>query len=138
MDSSCEICGAECCNAGLGMKREDMEPCGAWVPLNSRPEGYESLSAVLQDALAQAAEGKGAERHANGKPFEEQPIFVIQRLLIGHPLAGQAFQIIKKTIEAGRLYNIRGKEAAQHETYGAINYAAAMAKMFEELDMEAK
>ncbi len=36
--------------------------------------GYEKLADVLRRAYEQAAQGKGAERHASGKPFHEQPM----------------------------------------------------------------
>lgn len=36
--------------------------------------GYESLRDVLDRAFAQAASGKGHERHAVDKPFDQQPM----------------------------------------------------------------
>lgn len=35
---------------------------------------YEKLDDVLSRAFKQASMGKGAERHADGKPFHEQPM----------------------------------------------------------------
>ena len=80
---------------------------------------YDSLAQVLKEALLQAAEGKGRERHAVGDtPFEEQPIcFISRQVGIGFAL-GQA---IKKAIESQRL----DTEAAVRELLGAINYLAA-------------
>ena len=41
---------------------------------NMNEPGYESLAQVLQEAYDQAARGKGAERHANDLPFDQQPM----------------------------------------------------------------
>lgn len=96
-------------------------------------EHYASLAGILDGALEQASSGKGAERHANNQPFENQPIMQITRLLDGHPVGALAYQAIKKIIEAGRLYTIHGPAAAVKETMGAINYAAAMAIRLREM-----
>lgn len=100
--------------------------------------GYESLERILSDAYEQASGGKGAERHANAKPFDDQPIMQITRLLDGHPVASLAYQVVKKTIEAGRLYHIKGPDAAVRELHGAINYAAATVLRIQELAGETK
>lgn len=100
--------------------------------------GYESLERILSDAYEQASGGKGAERHANAKPFDDQPIMQITRLLDGHPVAALAYQVVKKTIEAGRLYHIKGPDAAVRELHGAINYAAATVLRIQELAGETK
>lgn len=81
--------------------------------------GYESLAAVLDEALAQAQSGKGSIRHATGQPFEEQPIIAISELLGTHH--GDLFQAIKKAQESVRLK----PGNAVHELLGAINYLAA-------------
>ena len=83
--------------------------------------GYESLAAVLQAAFNQAAEGKGAERHANGKPFHEQPMQVGSDLLGTD--AGLAFQAIKKLREGSAFEEL---ERWEREALGAINYIAGM------------
>lgn len=102
-------------------------------------DGYEFLRAEFAAAAEQASGGKGKERHANDLPFEDQPILAITRLLEGHPCGALAFQVIKKTIEAGRLVKLRGNDAAVAEIYGAMNYAAAMAIRLKELgEKEAK
>jgi len=90
--------------------------------------GYAKLTGVLNAALNQASEGKGAERHANGKAFDDQPICATSRLLEEAPgkIAGPAFQAVKKIIEAGGMSSKGKKDAAIHELYGAINYVAAM------------
>lgn len=100
--------------------------------------GYESLERILSDAYEQASGGKGAERHANARPFDDQPIMQITRLLDGHPVAALAYQVVKKTIEAGRLYHIKGPDAAVRELHGAINYAAATVLRIQELAGETK
>ena len=95
-------------------------------------DGYEKLDAVLYDAISQSQDGKGKERHATNNNYEDQVICVVGRLLKGHPFGAHAYQIIKKTIEAGRLYQIKGQEAAYQEMLGAINYAAAMSILIKE------
>ena len=89
---------------------------------------YAKLTGVFNAALEQASKGKGAERHANGKAFDDQPICVISQLLEKAPgkTAGPAFQAVKKIIEAGGMSSKGKKDAAIHELYGAINYVAAM------------
>lgn len=89
----------------------------------SRPvvtSGYESLASVLDEALEQAQNGKGKERHSSrGRTFEEQPIVAICDLLGSNQ--GDLFQAIKKAQESVRLK----PGAAIHELLGAINYLAA-------------
>lgn len=79
--------------------------------------GYESLVGVLQRALDQAQDGKGAERHADSKPFHEQPMQTIAAQVGIGFLTGQA---IKKTQESHGLP--AGRDVA--ELLGAINYLA--------------
>ena len=79
--------------------------------------GYESLRDVLDRAFAQAASGKGHERHAVNKPFDQQPM---QKLI---DLYGPGFalgQAAKKAQESQRLP--AGRDVA--ELLGAINYLA--------------
>lgn len=99
----------------------------------SGSDDYIELFKVLDAAFLQASGGKGKERHDNGLPFEDQPIMQITRLLGDHPVAALAYQVIKKTVEAGRLYHIKGADAAEREILGAINYAAAMILRMREL-----
>jgi hypothetical protein len=69
--------------------------------------------------------GKGAERHADGKPFDCQPMMEIGRMVgIGFTL-GQA---MKKAQEASRMDN----DAAKRELLGAINYLAGAYLLLEE------
>jgi hypothetical protein len=84
------------------------------------PAGYESLAAVLREALEQAAAGKGRERHAHpGEGFEDQQIMKIQDWTGGTGFA--VGQVVKKAIESMRL----PRDAARRELLGAIVYAAA-------------
>lgn len=84
------------------------------------PVGYEPLQRVLKDALARAAKGKGAERHATGEPFIDQPIFTIPRALGGSP-DPLLYQAVKKIYESKRL----DPAAARNELLDAIVYIAA-------------
>jgi hypothetical protein len=89
-------------------------------PLDKVP-GYETLDAVLRDAYDQAARGKGAERHADNKPFDAQPMQLIaDRRGIGFIL-GQAD---KKSEEAQGMLNRGRVDAAIRELLGAIVYTA--------------
>ena len=88
--------------------------------------GYEQLANVLQDALDQAQAGKGSQRHANGKPFLEQPIITDGRAC---GLAGPAFQARKKILEA---LHCPYEERAVQDLLGAIVYTAAMVILKEE------
>ncbi len=83
------------------------------------PANYLRLQAVLDEAFNQAAYGKGAERRAQSKPFEEQPM---QKLI---ELYGTGFalgQAGKKMQESQRME----VEAAVRELLGAINYIAGV------------
>lgn len=80
--------------------------------------GYHKLFDVLREALEQAQDGKGAERHGNGLSFTDQPALTITRTVgLGFPL-GQA---MKKIQECQRM----DTDAAKRELLGAINYLAA-------------
>lgn len=83
--------------------------------------GYEHLAAVLKDAYAQAAFGKGKERHANDLPFDHQPMQAISRLL-GNP-TGMTYQVCKKVVEA---MNMKDRAARRRELLGAIVYLAGV------------
>lgn len=102
------------------------------MPHKTADDGYNVLRDVFASAVEQASGGKGKERHANGAPFVDQPILAITRLLTGHPCGALAFQSIKKTIEAGRLVELKGTDAAVAELMGAMNYIAAMVVYLEE------
>lgn len=91
--------------------------------------GYESLASVLFRALDQAQDGKGRERHADGLPYEHQPILQIERMIGGGFCCGQA---IKKIIESNRL----PADRARAELLGAINYIAGRIIALERGDLE--
>lgn len=81
------------------------------------PDGYELLFNVFVNALHQAANGKGRERHATPVPFQMQSSCCIARDVgIAFPL-GQA---IKKAKECQRLAGVR----SMVEILGSINYLA--------------
>lgn len=82
--------------------------------------GYEQLAAVLQAAFDQAANGKGAERHANDLPFHEQRMQGISGLL--NTDGGMAYQVCKKILEARDMPHA----ARERELLGAIVYTAGM------------
>lgn len=79
--------------------------------------GYSGLVNVLIEALTQASNGKGSERHADDQAFEDQPIMWIEKNFPSFQL-GQA---VKKIHESQRLESV----AAEKELLGAINYLAA-------------
>lgn len=80
-------------------------------------DGYHGLWRVLTDALDQAQLGKGAERHGQDKPFEEQPM---QKLIELHGRGFAYGQAGKKAQESERL----AYDAARRELLGAIVYLA--------------
>ncbi len=80
--------------------------------------GYDQLAEVLGRAFDQASVGKGKERHADGKPFDSQPM---QHLI---DLYGPGFalgQAAKKSQESQRLPTT---ERQVTELLGAIVYLA--------------
>jgi len=83
---------------------------------------YQPLNDVLRSAYQQAASGKGRDRHANGKPFLDQPIMEIGRMV---GLGYQTGQAMKKAQEAGGMVSRGQYDAARAELLGAINYLAA-------------
>lgn len=87
--------------------------------------GYQDLIRALDQALDQAAAGKGRERHANGLPFKDQPIMTLQRRYGTGYALGQAE---KKMDEATRMKS----EQAIHELRGAIIFLAAAILHIEE------
>ena len=92
---------------------------------------YETLARILKMAYEQASGGKGKERHANGKSFDDQPIMTITRNKgLGFP-TGQAE---KKLGEACTLLKLKGKDAAIRELLGVINYTAAAIAHIENME----
>lgn len=87
-------------------------------------EDYAPLRAILDAAYEQAASGKGKERHANDRPFLDQPICEIGRMLAS-VCDGELYQAIKKAQEASNMLARGDSDKAEHELLGAINYLAA-------------
>lgn len=86
-------------------------------------DGYDSLREVYDMALEQAKSGKGEERHANGLPFELQPICQGGRRFGPKSLVYQAW---KKAHETPVLLGMdNGADRAVRELLGVMNYAAA-------------
>lgn len=92
-------------------------------------EGYEPLARELTEAYSQSAHGKGKARHANGKPFDRQPIMELGRLYGPGFAAGQA---AKKAQEALGMVSRGEREKAVFEMHGAIVYLAAAAALIKE------
>lgn len=91
---------------------------GSWATEGLYDE-YTALHRVLRAAYDQAAVGKGAERHANSRSFEQQPMQSISDLLGDNH--GLLFQAVKKVQESTRMPHYRLRE---RELLGAINYIA--------------
>jgi len=85
---------------------------------------YIRLKETLNDAFLQASEGKGAERHANVLPFEEQRILAIARDVGPGFLAGQ---IEKKAGETCGMLGRGEHVPAYREALSIIVYGAALA-----------
>ena len=108
----------------------DSDGVWRWTPPPAPAEpvepkhAYLALQNVLHDAFLQSSEGKGKDRHANGKDWTDQPICTISLTVgSGFPI-GQA---MKKTNEAHTMA-LRGLNSeAYRELLGAIVYLAAAA-----------
>lgn len=87
--------------------------------------GYEALVRVLERAVLRSSQGKGKERHANGKPYTEQPIMQIGRIVGEGFAVGQA---LKKIEESMKMVD----ERAVNERLDAICYLAASILLIEE------
>lgn len=83
--------------------------------------GYDSLYRVLRAAYDQASIGKGEERHANGKAFEDQPM---QKLIDLYGVGFAHGQAAKKLQEAQGMLARGEIDRAIHEMLGAIVYSA--------------
>ncbi|MFW6007930.1 MAG: hypothetical protein ACOCP8_01585 [archaeon] len=114
------------------LDNKDIDKNDAYTEPDDIEQKYFTLYNVLMESYEQSAMGKGKERHASNNNFEDQVICQVQRLLYRHPFGGDAYQVIKKIIEAGRLYDDKGWEAAYNEVKGAIVYAAAMGHLIKE------
>lgn len=87
---------------------------------------YAALERVLDDALRQSRDGKGAKRHADGRPWEDQPLMRISCIVGTGFVHGQA---LKKLGEAAGMIERGELHAAREEVLGAIVYAAALAHL---------
>lgn len=96
---------------------------------------YKKLSEHLNLAFKRSAETKGVERHADDNNWEDQNIILLPKLLKNHPAGSSApaYQALKKIIESGRLYHLKGKESALNELYDAIVYISATAEIIKGL-----
>lgn len=97
--------------------------------------GYEALARVLGLAYNQSAKGKGKERHANARPFLDQPIMAIGRML-GSTADGEFYQVIKKAQEASNMVARGNTSGAKAELLGVIVYAAATYLLIEESESQ--
>lgn len=102
------------------------------------PPGYHSLFFTLQEALDRAAKGKGGERHADGKAWEDQPIREITRRLTHHPAGSMLFQAVKKIYETDGYFakdgvSIDPLRRAKAEILDVIVYSAAAVQLLDEL-----
>lgn len=86
------------------------------------PLGYEKLFDELSQVMNRAAYGKGAERHANNKPFHEQPIATITEHQ-GHGFIRG--QIEKKAIELSAISSISPPNKVIEELLDIAVYALA-------------
>lgn len=86
-------------------------------------KGYTGLLNILVEALNQAQQGKGAERHNLGGdlPFEKQRMQSISELV--GSVDGMSYQACKKITEGVNLPTLERQVA---ELLGAINYIAGM------------
>jgi len=103
------------------------------VPIRKKKltKQYNSLEVVMLKAYARASVGKGRERHADERNFENQELCNELRL-IGP--AGSVFQIRKKAGEVLRL----SPEKAMPELLDIIVHAAACYIVLEEKIKEEK
>lgn len=86
--------------------------------MTTQVPGYETLKSVLDRAYEQAAAGKGAERHANGKPFDQQPMQDLIRL------NGVGFATGQASKKASEALGLPTTERQVAELLGAIVYCA--------------
>ena len=108
---------------GVAKAAEAEKPINVFAPLPILcVEGYEPLFLALKAAFEQSSAGKGKARHANGKPFSQQPIMEIGRMV---GLGFHTGQVCKKAQEATSMAARGDDGAARAELLGVIVYAAA-------------
>lgn len=139
--TACAFDPADRLRAGQVYVVESMDPAGWWLDpdpsdedrlmvlvseqsmQHATKETHASLERVFALAVAQSRDGKGADRHGNGKPFEDQPIVRdIAELGSNH---GAIAQVRKKALESTRLAATGRKDMAMAELLGAMVYAGA-------------
>lgn len=102
-------------------------------------EGYAELHRILKLAFQQSATGKGHKRHATSplgfRPWQDQPILANARQ-VGP--GGPAQQIMKKAQESVGMSIERNFDGAKNEALGIIVYAAALFKLYEEMEQAHK
>lgn len=117
----------------LGVEPPGFPRAGVSSPQIGAP--YAQLERILKLAYEQAAAGKGRERHASSpvgnRAWHEQPILANARQ-IGP--GGPAMQIMKKAQESVTMAGNRDFTKAKAEALGAIVYAAALYKLYEEME----
>jgi hypothetical protein len=91
------------------------------TPITLAAEGYDELAIILRDAFEQASRGKGAERHANDLPFDQQPMQSISSLFDSDK--GMAFQVVKKLREG---LDMPEFDRLERELLGSIVYTAGI------------
>ena len=123
----------DCFKPYLAMARngETMYLCSEDELREFKDPNYETLARILKMAYDQASAGKGKERHANGRKFDDQPIMAIAK---DHGLGYQTGQAEKKLKESHTLLKLKGKEAAIRELLGVINYTAAAIAFIENME----
>lgn len=104
--------------------------------VDMEPYGYNELERILKLAFQQASTGKGRERHAFSPagifmPWDQQPILANARQ-IGP--GGPAMQVMKKAGESVTMAGNKNFAGAKAEALGAIVYAAALYKLYEEME----
>lgn len=96
---------------------------------------YIDLFRIVRLAYDQASVGKGKQRHATGpvgiRTWDKQPIMEIGRMVGPGYAAGQ---VMKKVQEAVTMAGNGDYAGAKAEALGAIVYAAALHKLFEEIE----
>lgn len=102
--------------------RDMVDATGGLVPIHVAP-GYDGLFGILRDALDQAQQGKGNERHnpTGAIPFEEQRMQTISRMI--GSVKGMEYQAIKKLTEGLDMPEL---DRQVKELLGVINYVAGI------------
>lgn len=125
----CRICGRSEVTTPAEAKKLDPVDDSIFSPAPVAHR-YGRLKEVLARAYSQAATGKGAARHGQDLPFEQQPMQTLSRSLGSN--VGLLYQAAKKAQESLRL----DREHAVFELLGAINYLAGAIIFLEDRDGE--